>query len=355
MIYIQLDTHLKTSEERLEYINNLLQSKTSFTENELEWMATYLTYPLEKEERRQRRIMTDNRRVTIEAHESSYEGLSTKFEAGDDALEAISQSRPVLPTRITPRKRPITTRDLDTIPGLRSVRESAAQWQQRSKTTTGRVSYIAARAYREDSALQYILRDSYAPPIGAITTPNYTAREPDYYSKEWIEPNGEIQQKGYSLLSSDLCGVLLKQQIKLKGKNWGKFNDLWFLIMDFEKFMRQALEPFPVYQLIVEAKWSNLSNVEIQEEIYNEFGKHYTPEFISNCFCNKIPKLISETYYDHFLDYWYLNVEKGTYKTCSHCGRVLLAHPRFFNRNSTSRDGFQSQCKQCRSDKRRKK
>lgn len=126
MIYIQLDTHLKTSEERLEYINNLLQSKTSFTENELEWMATYLTYPLEKEERRQRRIMTDNRRVTIEAHESSYEGLSTKFEAGDDALEAISQSRPVLPTRITPRKRPITTRDLDTIPGLRSVRESAA-------------------------------------------------------------------------------------------------------------------------------------------------------------------------------------------------------------------------------------
>ena len=146
--------------------------------------------------------------------------------------------------------------------------------------------------------------------------------------------------EGYSLLNENLCAILLKYYIKLKGKNWGKFNDLWFLIMDFENFMRQALEGHPIYRLIVEAKWSNLSNEEISKEIEEEFGKQYTPSFISTCFCNKIPKMISECYHDHFLDFWYLNIEKGQYKTCSHCGRTLLAHPRFFNKNSTSNDGY---------------
>ena len=61
-----LDTHLKTSEERLAFVNNLL-ADPNFTpsEAELEWMANYLTYPLEVEERRERKIMTNNRKVTI--------------------------------------------------------------------------------------------------------------------------------------------------------------------------------------------------------------------------------------------------------------------------------------------------
>lgn len=318
-------------------------------------MATYLTYPLEVEERKERKILTQNRKVTIDSHETSYDSLSSKFEAGDNALEAISQSRTPLKERITPQKRPITQNELDTVPGLREVRASAHFWKTRSKSTTGRSAYIAAKAYKDDYALQQVLRDAEYPIITPSVTSNYVNREPQYNSKEWIESDGTIQQEGYSLLSKDLCTVLLKYYVKLKTKNWGKFNDLWFMIMDFEKVLAQALEDYPVYRFIVECKWSNLSNQEIAEEIELEFGKHYTSEFISTCFCNKIPKLISETYTDNFLDYWQTEVEKGTYKTCSLCGRTLLAHPRFFNRNSTSNDGFYSQCKQCRSEKRRKK
>ena len=135
-----LDTHLKTSEERLAFVNNLL-ADPNFTpsEAELEWMANYLTYPLEVEERRERKIMTDNRKVTIEAHETSFDSLASKFEAGDDALEAISQSRTSLKERITPRKRPITQRELNEVPGLRAVRDASQFWYQKSKTSTGRV------------------------------------------------------------------------------------------------------------------------------------------------------------------------------------------------------------------------
>ena len=149
-----LDTHLKTSEERLAYINNLLDSGYEPTEAELEWMATYLTYPLEVEERKERKILTQNRKVTIDSHETSYDSLSSKFEAGDNALEAISQSRTPLKERITPQKRPITQNELDTVPGLREVRASAHFWKTRSKSTTGRSAYIAAKAYKDDYALQ---------------------------------------------------------------------------------------------------------------------------------------------------------------------------------------------------------
>ena len=89
-----LDTNLQTSEERLKFIENLLEENPSPTENELEWMASYLTYPLDKEERlKERQILTRNRLKTINTHETSYQGLASKYEAGEDAVEAIAQSK----------------------------------------------------------------------------------------------------------------------------------------------------------------------------------------------------------------------------------------------------------------------
>lgn len=352
---MKLDTNLQTSEERLKYIEEYLANNPTPNETELDWIANYLTYPLDKEERlKDRLIMTPCRRKTIDDHETSYIDLASRFEAGEDAVEAISQSRTPIKTNITPKKRPITQHDLETVPGLKTVRESIAFWEHMKKTSTGKKAYIAQHAYRDDSKLQYILRDSFYPPIGATVTPNFTALEPEYFSKEYVDSAGVVHGEGYTLLNADLDAELLRYYIKLKGKNWGKFNDLWFLIADFENALFEALKDNAIFQLIVEAKWSGLENKDIVKEIDLDFGVTYTPEAISNIFCNKIPKMIAETYYDMFLDWWYLEKEKGTYKTCSCCGQTLLAHPRFFNRNSTSRDGFYSQCKKCRAEKRKK-
>jgi hypothetical protein len=136
-----LDTHLQSPEERLEFVNKWLEQNPEPNELEMEWIANYLVYPIDKEERRQRKILTDNRQVTINAHEASYEGLSSKFEAGDDALEAISLSRTPITTNITPRKRAITQRELDAHPELAVIRDSAVEWQKISKTLTGRKAF----------------------------------------------------------------------------------------------------------------------------------------------------------------------------------------------------------------------
>ena len=133
-----LDTRLQTSEERLQFVNDWLADHPEPTENECEWIASYLTYPLDKEERLQeRKILTSNRLKTINAHETSYEGMSSRYEAGEDAVEAIIQSKVPPYTNITPKKRPITQWDIDNVPTLRETRAAAQFWYKKAKSTTG--------------------------------------------------------------------------------------------------------------------------------------------------------------------------------------------------------------------------
>ena len=74
-------------------------------------------------------------------------------------------------------------------------------------------------------------------------------------------------------------------------------------------------------------------------------------EYISSLWRHKIPRLIASQAEDNYLDWYYLNIEKGTYKRCSRCGAIKLAHNKYFSKNKTSKDGFYSICKECRNAK----
>jgi hypothetical protein len=91
-----------------------------------------------------------------------------------------------------------------------------------------------------------------------------------------------------------------------------------------------------------------MSNIDIQTTLQVEFGIKYTVEYISCLWRQKIPKLIAATAQEEYLDWYYLTQEKGTYKKCSRCGQIKLAHSRYFSKNNTSKDSFYSICKQCR-------
>ena len=123
---------------------------------------------------------------------------------------------------------------------------------------------------------------------------------------------------------------------------------------DFDKLCDKALANYPLYDRIVEYKIDGLQNIDIQEKIQMEFGIKHSLEYISSLWRNKIPKLIASTAEDEYLDNYYLNVEKGKYKKCSHCGKIKLAHNKYFSKNKTSKDGFYSICKSCRNSKAKK-
>jgi hypothetical protein len=120
---------------------------------------------------------------------------------------------------------------------------------------------------------------------------------------------------------------------------------------DFDKVATKALLDYPLYERIVEMKIDGKQNLDIQAALEEEFGIKHSVEYISSLWRNKIPALIASQAEDDYLDWYFLEIEKGKYKKCSRCGQIKLAHNKYFSKNKTSRDGFYSICKSCRNTK----
>lgn len=77
-------------------------------------------------------------------------------------------------------------------------------------------------------------------------------------------------------------------------------------------------------------------------------GVIHNEQYYSTLWRKRIPKMIAEKAQMEWLEWYFMNVEKGKWKYCNKCGEYKLAHPMFFSKN-TSKDGFYSICKECRS------
>lgn len=85
------------------------------TEKYLEILADYLILCMEKQERKEKRILTENRMSTVNKRETSFEGLVGQFENGEDGIyNLITQDKNI----IFQPKVSITQKDLEEIPLL---------------------------------------------------------------------------------------------------------------------------------------------------------------------------------------------------------------------------------------------
>ena len=101
---------------------------------------------MEKQEKKEKKILTENRRATINKRETSFENLASQFESGEDGIyDLITENKNV----IFRPKISITQKDLDEIPELRQVREAIQYWESRLKTATGRDAFIIKTAIIE--------------------------------------------------------------------------------------------------------------------------------------------------------------------------------------------------------------
>ena len=83
---IKLDYSLKTPEERKELVEKFLEENPDPGEKYLEILADYLVLCMEKQEKKDKKILTENRLATITKRETSLEGLASQFENGEDGL-----------------------------------------------------------------------------------------------------------------------------------------------------------------------------------------------------------------------------------------------------------------------------
>ena len=308
---------------------------------------------MEKQERKERKILTDNRMMTVNKRECSFEGLVSQLENGEDGIyNLITDNK----NQIFQPKVTITKKDLDEIQPLRQLREAINVWEAKLKVTEGKDAFVIKKALIEMRKDQYVIKNAYRRPIvpNKLTRSTHVIMLPDETSS--FDEDGYPIPKGVSLLDPVVCSAILCNYSRLKEDSFDRFEgDLYYLMLAFDEIADKALKEYPLYEKIVECKVDGLQNTQIQEILQMEFGIKHSLEYISSLWRKKIPKLIASQAEDEYLYWYYLNIEKGKYKKCSRCGQVKLAHNKYFSKNKTSRDGFYSICKKCRNSKNKTK
>ena len=347
---IKLDYSLQTPEERNELVEQILNEprEEPLSNAYLEVLADYLILCMEKQERRERNILTDNRMTTVNKRETSFEGLVSQFENGEDGIYNLMTEDK---NQIFQPKVSITKKDLEEIQPLKQLREAIEYWENKLKTTEGKDAFVIKKTLIELRKDQYVIKNAYRRPIvltQAIRSKNFIPLDGEIT----LDDEGYCVSKGVVLTDPAVCSAILCNYSRLKQDSWGNYEtDTWYTIYDFENICDKALENYPLYMKIVEYKIDGMQNIDIQEALQQEFGIKHSLEYISSLWRKKIPALIASAAEDSYLDWYYLNVEKGQYKKCSRCGEVKLAHNKYFSKNKTSKDGFYSICKNCRNTK----
>ena len=347
----KLDYTLESPEERKQLVDKILEECPNPTSQYLETLADYLVLCMEKQEKKERKLLTENRMATVNKRETSFEGLVSQLENGEDGIyNMITNNK----NQIFQPKVMITKKDVEEIPGLAQLREAIKMWEAKLKTATGREAFIIKTAIIDLRKDQYLLKDAYRRPIIAknvTRSKHFIPLESDFS----FDDEGFVVPEGVSLCDPKVVSAILCNYSMLKQEGWGEFErDLWYLMQEFDEVADAALKDYPLYDRICEYKVDGLQNIDIQEKIQEEFGIKHSVEYISSLWRNKIPKLIASEAEDRLLDWYFLNEMKGKYKKCSRCGEIKLAHNKYFSKNKTSKDGFYSICKKCRNSKGKK-
>lgn len=344
----KLNYDLDNPKDRLKVVEQILQENPNPSQKYLEVLADYLVFCMDKQERKEKKLLTENRLATINKRESSLEGLVSKFSNGEDGLYNIQHNDKHV---IFQPKISITEQDLQDIPELRDQKKVIAFWDHLAKTSTGNNARIAKRAKIEACRDQYVIKNACKPPVQSM----HLVRSEHHIKMDeevTFDANGYPVGHGISLLRPEINSIILCNYSKLREGAFGDFfSDTWYLMEEFDMVSRKALANHPMLYRIAELKIDGVSNKEIQEILEEEFGIRHSLEYISSLWRKKIPNLIASQAEDEYLDWYYLNEEKGTYKRCSKCGQIKLAHNKYFSKNKTSKDGWYSICKECRNSR----
>jgi len=349
----KLDYSIKDAETRKQIVEEIITQipPNQLTEKYIEILSNYIVLAMDKEEKKKKEIITDNRLITINKRETSYQGLAMKFENGEDGIYniAIDNDKNVL---LTP-KVSITPKDVAEMPALSDLKCAIDTVKQQEKNAKGKNKYKLKKQLIEMYQEQYTIKNDIRQPMAFSNTIKSFARA-DFNEEIIINENGLPESKGLcSLFNPKHISVLLCNYSMLKQESWDKFDgDCYYLMLDLENIVDGALkDKYPLYYDLLIYKIDGRSNAEIQFLLELKYGIKHSIEYISALWRNKIPKLIAEYETKEYLNWYYTYKEKGKWKKCSRCGEIKLAHNLYFSKNKTSKDGWYSICKECRNKK----
>ena len=155
----KLDYTLESPEERNELVKKIIDETPpeQLTNRYVEILTDYIIFAMDKEERKSKKILTDNRMVTVNKRETSFEGLIGKFENGEDGIyNMIANDKNII---FTP-KVTITQKDIDEIPALKELRKAIEEVEKQEKAAKGKRKYLLKKQLIEMRQDKYVIRNA---------------------------------------------------------------------------------------------------------------------------------------------------------------------------------------------------
>ena len=351
--YIKMDFSIEDPAERVKKVEEIIANTPPerLTQTYLEKLSDYIIFAMDKEEKKQKKILTKNHLVaTINKREISFEGLVGKLENGEDGIyNLITNDKNII---FTP-KVGITDEDLENIPGLRELQEEIAKVEEQCKTARGKRAYALRKQLIEMRKDQYVYKNLQRKPVYVMNVTKSLSKL-DLGERVYLDEEQEVKSTGLiNLFNTKHVSALLCNYSQIKEDCWDKFNsDIKWLMEDLDSLVDSTLkDKYPLYYDLVIYKIDGKSNAEIQEQLKDDYGIKHSVEYISSLWRNKIPKMIADKAAEDQIIWHYTNEEYGPWKKCGRCGQFKIAHHKFFSKNKTSKDGWYSICKCCRNKK----
>ena len=352
--YPQLDYTIKDPQERNKLVHKIVDTidPEKLTPYYLEKLTKYLVE--DQQSKKEKIILTDNRMITINKRQTSFQGLVAKLQNGEDGIyNFISQGDKNI---LLVPKISITEEEIARVPGLKQLRQAIAKIQIQQKAARGKRKYYLTKQLIEMRQDQYILKGEYSAPINVMKL-TANLNQIDLTQHITIDENGQPHSDGLiSFFNPEHVSCLLCNYSKLKQQCYGKFeSDMYYLMQAFDDLTDAALkDQYPILYDIMVYKIDGLQNKEIRDKIQEKHNTTYSIEYLSALWRKKIPKIIAEYAKQEWIMYHFTEEEKGKWKRCSRCHEIKLAHSYFFSKNKTAKDGWYSLCKACRNKKNNK-
>ena len=352
---IKLDFSIASPQERNQLVKKIIKvtPPQKLTRKYLEILADYIVLAMTKEEKKEKKINTENRMATINRREISFEGLVSKFENGEDGIyNFITEDKNII---FIP-KISITEQDLEEIPPLRQLREAIEVVQHEVNTARGKRRYNLMKQLIEMRQDQYVIKNAFKQPI-YYSNATHTFNTMRFEECIKVQSDGTIKDSSLlSFFNPKHLSALLCNYATLKEDCYGKFyTDGYFLMEDLDRLIENTLrDKYPLYYDLMIFKIDKKTNVQIQKLLEDKYGVKHTVEYLSSLWRNKIPKLLADQATKEYLEWYFTEKQKGKWKRCSRCNEIKLAHNKFFSRNNSSKDGFYSICKCCRNEQTKK-
>lgn len=337
---------------RREAVEGSLRRDPKPTRAQMSAMADYLLFVSDpgstlRERSEEYPVLTRNREATIARREVGAGALAPRGGADQPSVEeALSSLGRNVPSTGAGCPRPPIPSDWRMADNEEAVASLLAQADRAGGKRRFELRRQVIAKYRERSAIA----ESAAPAIPSVSRSLVPPDSPVGVEDEVVVDPDTLMpggRRGLTMCDEQCVRALMRDYPALKALCEGDArSDVAAMLVDLEGGLASACAGDPVLSGFASLMLGGSTVASAAREM-GERGVHRSEQYWAAQWGQRLPRAVA----DGARRRWLLR-NWGKRKVCTMCGRELPAHPLWFTRN-TSRDGYYSRCKECRTRVRR--